>query len=293
MNIQPFFDPQTYTLTYLVYDEQSKDALVIDPVLDYEPGASKTSTESVEKVARQIDALGLNLHYVFETHAHADHLSGSQYLRDRFAAKVAVGARITEVQETFKGFFDLPKDFAVDGSQFDRLLTDGEKVDAGSLSVKVLFTPGHTPACISLVIGDAVFTGDALFAEDYGVGRCDFPKGNAGDLYTSVHERLYALPAETRVFFGHDYLPGGRELRTSTTILRSKEENIHLRQSTRREDFVEFRKKRDATLSAPRLLLPSVQININAGRMPEPHENGRRYLSIPIAGPIAGPKTRS
>lgn len=282
MTIKPFFDPQTFTLTYLVYDPGTRDAIVIDPVLDYDAGGSQTSTTSAEKLAQIIDSERLKLHYVLETHAHADHLSGSQYLRSRFGAQVGIGARITEVQGTFKALFDLPPDFPTDGSQFDRLLKDGEVFRAGALEIEVIATPGHTPACVSYRIEDAVFTGDALFIEDYGVGRCDFPRGSASDLYRSVHARLYALPDATRVFVGHDYQPGGRALRFETTIGRSKTENIQLRQSTTEESFVHFRKQRDATLSAPKLLFPSVQINVNAGRLPRPHENGRRYLSIPL-----------
>ncbi len=282
MTIEPFFDLQTFTLTYLVYDPSTRDALVIDPVLDYDAGGSQTSTTSVEKLAQFIESERLRLHYVLETHAHADHLSSSQFLRSRFGAQVAIGARITEVQNTFKALFDLPQDFPTDGSQFDDLLKDGEVFRAGSLSIAVLATPGHTPACVSYHIADAVFTGDALFTEDYGVGRCDFPRGSASDLYRSVHARLYALPDATRVFVGHDYQPGGRAMRFETTIGLSKEENVQLRQSTTEESFVRFRRQRDATLAAPKLLFPSVQVNVNAGRLPRPHDNGRRYLSIPI-----------
>ena len=282
MKIQEFYDPQTFTLTFLVWDEATKDAVVIDPVLDYEPGASQTSTGSVDKVSEAIRAEGLKLHFVLETHAHADHLSGSQLLRRRHGAQVAIGERITEVQKTFQGIFDLGAEFRTDGSQFDRLLKDGEAVPAGSLEVKVIATPGHTPACVSYLIGDAVFTGDALFVEDYGTGRCDFPRGSADELYTSVHEKLYALPDATRVFVGHDYQPNGRALRFETTIGASKSANVQLRADTPREQFVSFRKTRDAGLKAPRLLLPSVQVNVNAGLLPTNRANGRRYLNIPI-----------
>jgi glyoxylase-like metal-dependent hydrolase (beta-lactamase superfamily II) len=282
MMIETFYDPATYTLTYVVFDPDRRDAVVIDPVLDYDPLASATSTASVERVAAFLKDKGLRLHYVLETHAHADHLSGSQYLKRRFDAKVGIGARIVEVQRVFKGVFDLPESFAADGRQFDRLFEDGETFTAGSLAVEVLATPGHTPACVSYKIGDAVFTGDALFMEDYGTGRCDFPSGSADALYTSIHERLYALPDATRVFVGHDYQPNGRPLRYETTIGKSKESNVQLRASTTRDDFVQRRKARDAKLAAPRLLYPSVQINIDAGRLPAPHANGRRYLTIPL-----------
>jgi len=281
MNIETFFDPATFTLTYVVFDPKSRDAVVIDPVLDYDVLSSSTSTTSITRVEDFLNREKLKLHYVLETHAHADHLSGSQYLKSRFGAKVAIGARIVDVQKIFAGVFDLAN-VPTDGSQFDALLSDGEKIEAGALKVDVLATPGHTPACLSFQVGDAVFTGDALFIEDYGTGRCDFPSGSADALYTSVHERLYSLPDATRVFVGHDYQPNGRALRFETTIGASKESNIQLRASTSRADFVKQRTSRDATLSAPRLLFQSVQVNIDAGRLPKAHANGKRYLTIPL-----------
>ncbi len=282
VQIQEFFDPETFTLTYVVFDEVSTDAVIIDPVLDYEPCSAETSTKSVERVAAFIEHEKLRVHYVLETHAHADHITGAQLLRKRLGAQVVIGARITEVQAVFREIFDLGAELPIDGSQFDRLLADEEVLRAGTLSIQALATPGHTPACMSYRIGDAVFTGDALFIEDYGTGRCDFPKGSAQDLYASVHDRLYALPDATRVFVGHDYLPGGRPLRFTTTIGDSKHKNVQLKASTSAEEFVRFRKARDATLKAPRLLLPSVQLNVNAGRLPKPHANGRRYLHVPL-----------
>jgi glyoxylase-like metal-dependent hydrolase (beta-lactamase superfamily II) len=282
MNIETFFDPTTSTLTYVVFDPKTRDAVVIDPVLDYDPLSSTTSTASVERVETFLTRKKLKLHFVLETHAHADHLSGSQYLKRRFDARVAIGATITEVQKVFAEIFDLGSAFAPDGSQFDKLLRDGERFAAGSLEIEVLATPGHTPACVTYKIGDAAFTGDALFIEDYGTGRCDFPRGSADALYTSVHERLYALADATRVFVGHDYQPNGRPVRSETTIGRSKEANVQLRASTSREEFVNRRNERDAKLAAPRLLFPSVQVNIDAGRLPKPHANGRRYITIPL-----------
>jgi glyoxylase-like metal-dependent hydrolase (beta-lactamase superfamily II) len=282
IHIEPFFDAATFTLTYVVHDPSSKDAVVIDPVLDYDPLSSQTRTASVEKVEAYLREHGLHLHYVLETHAHADHLSGSQYLKRRFDAKVAIGARITEVQATFKNVFDLPASFPANGSQFDRLLADDEVVAAGSLRIEVIPTPGHTPACVSFRVEDAVFTGDALFIEDYGTGRCDFPRGSAHDLYASVHDRLYRLPDETRVFVGHDYQPNGRALRYETTIGASKAKNVQLAASTTQDEFVAMRTGRDAKLAAPRLLFPSVQVNIDAGHLPAPHENGLRYLRVPL-----------
>jgi glyoxylase-like metal-dependent hydrolase (beta-lactamase superfamily II) len=281
MKIQEFYDPHTYTLTFVAYDEATRDAVVIDPVLDYEPGASQTSTASVDAVSAFVAREALTLHYVLETHAHADHLSGSQLLKRRHGARVAIGARITEVQATFAGLFDLGPGFRADGSQFDQLLRDGETVRAGSLTVAVIATPGHTPACVSYLLGDALFTGDALFVEDFGTGRCDFPQGSADDLFDSV-QRLYALPDATRVFVGHDYQPGGRALRFETTVGASKRANVQLKAETSKAEFVAFRRARDATLAAPRLLLPSVQVNVNAGVLPPPRANGVRYHNLPI-----------
>ncbi|HSO35199.1 MAG TPA: MBL fold metallo-hydrolase [Labilithrix sp.] len=282
MNIETFFDPVTFTLTYVVFEPKTRDAVVIDPVLDYDVLSSKTSTASIARIEAFLKQKELKLHYVLETHAHADHLSGSQYLKRRFGAPVAIGAAIVDVQKVFSGVFDLGAAVPTDGSQFDCLLADGEKLAAGSLQLEIIATPGHTPACVTYKIGDAAFTGDALFIEDYGTGRCDFPSGSADALYTSVHERLYGLPDATRVFVGHDYQPNGRALRAETTIGRSKESNVQLRASTSREEFVRRRTERDAMLQAPRLLFPSVQVNIDAGRLPRPHANGQRYLTIPL-----------
>jgi len=282
MNIETFYDPTTFTLTYVVFDAKTRDAVVIDPVLDYDPLSSSTSTSSVERIEAFLKKEHLKLHFVLETHAHADHLSGSQYLKRRFDARIAIGTAITEVQKVFADIFDLDSTFVPDGSQFDELLVDGDRFRAGSIDIEVIATPGHTPACVTYKIDDAVFTGDALFIEDYGTGRCDFPRGSADRLYTSVHERLYGLPDTTRVFVGHDYQPNDRPLRFETTIGRSKEANVQLRASTSRDEFVKRRNERDAKLAAPRLLFPSVQVNIDAGRLPKPHTNGRRYLTIPL-----------
>jgi glyoxylase-like metal-dependent hydrolase (beta-lactamase superfamily II) len=282
MNVETLFDPATYTLTYVVFDDETRDAVVIDPVLDFDPLGGNTSTDSIEKVVELVRGKELNVHYILETHAHADHLSGSQLLKRKLDAKLAIGENIRIVQETFKKVFDLPADFPTDGSQFDKLLADGEQLEAGSLTIKTIHTPGHTPACVTYQIEDAVFTGDALFMDDYGTGRCDFPMGSAEDLYVSVHDKLYGLPDETRVFVGHDYQPGGREVKWETTIGASKKNNPQLTADTKREDFVKMRNERDATLNAPRLLYPSVQVNVDAGRLPQPHANGIRYLVTPL-----------
>jgi glyoxylase-like metal-dependent hydrolase (beta-lactamase superfamily II) len=281
MHIEPFYDPRTSTLTYVVSDPATKDAVVIDPVLDFDPASGRVWTESVDRVSDHVRREALRVHYVLETHAHADHLSGSQVLRRRFDARIAIGERIREVQETFRPLFDVPGVFSTDGRQFDRLLADGEVVRAGSLAIHVIATPGHTPACVTYQIDDAVFTGDALFTEDYGTGRCDFPRGSAEALYDSV-QRLYALPDTTRVFVGHDYQPDGRAVRWETTIGASKARNPQLSASTSRETFVATRRARDASLPAPRLLYPSVQVNIDAGRLPAPHANGTRYVVLPL-----------
>jgi glyoxylase-like metal-dependent hydrolase (beta-lactamase superfamily II) len=283
MKIETLYDPATFTLTYVVYDENTKDALVIDPVLDYDPQGSALSTESVDKVEKFVKDNGLNLLAGLETHAHADHLSGSIELKKRFPGfKIIIGENIKAVQELFKGVFNL-KELKTDGSQFDQLVKDGEKFNVGNIEIETIFTPGHTPACVTFKINDALFTGDALFMPDFGTGRCDFPAGSAEDLYNSL-QKLYALPDETRVFVGHDYQPGGRELAWETTIGESKKNNIQLKGETSKEEFVEFRTNRDKQLNAPRLLFQSVQVNINAGEVPEKEDNGTRYLKMPVNG---------
>lgn len=282
ITIEPFFDERTWTLTYVVYDPATRDAVIIDPVLDYDPVGSKVWTESADRVIDFVRANDLLVHYVLETHAHADHLSGSQTIKEQFPdVQVAIGARITKVQEVFKSVFDLPADFPTDGRQFDRLVDDGERIQAGSLEFEVIATPGHTPACVTYRIEDTVFTGDALFMPDMGTGRCDFPAGSANELYDSIR-RLYALPDETRVFVGHDYMPDGRELAFETTIGEEKARNVQLAADTTRDEFVAFRTKRDKILAAPKLLFQSVQVNVDAGALPKPHANERRYLRIPI-----------
>lgn len=281
--VKAFFDKSTWTLTYVVFDPATKDAVILDPVWDYDQASSKMSTNSADQVLEFVKKNNLAVHYILETHAHADHVSGSQVLKKQLSgAKIGIGARITDVQKVFKKVFDLDADFKTDGSQFDLLLEEGSKLNAGSLIVETIYTPGHTPACSSYVIGEAVFTGDALFMPDYGTGRCDFPEGSAEDLYTSVHEKLYKLPDHFKVFVGHDYQPNGRPLAFESTIGEEKRKNIQLNAETAKEQFVQFRNTRDKTLAAPRLLLPSVQVNIDAGMLPKAKENGLRYLKIPI-----------
>jgi glyoxylase-like metal-dependent hydrolase (beta-lactamase superfamily II) len=283
MDIEAFYDDATSTLTYVVYDRASRDAVVIDPVLDYDPAGSEISHASVDRVSIFLRKHQLDLRMILETHAHADHLSGSQVLKRRFpSAQTAIGDKITIVQSIFKDVFDLPAEFPTDGRQFDRLLHDNELVEAGSLRFRVISTPGHTPACVCYQFGDALFTGDTMFMPDSGTGRCDFPGGSAGDLYDSITQRIYTLPDDTRIFVGHDYQPGGRPLAYETTVAAQKANNKQLPAARPREEFVQFRTSRDATLSAPKLLFQSVQVNVDAGALPEAATNKKRYLKIPI-----------
>ncbi len=279
MDIEAFFDPATSTLSYLVHDGRA--GVVIDPVRDYDPRSGRTSWSSAEAIAATISRLGLELAYAIDTHAHADHCSGLPFFRERFGARSVTGARIGEIQRTFRDFYGLPETFPVDGSHFDLLIDEGERLRIGTLEVQALHTPGHTPAHMSWRIGDAVFVGDTLFMPDYGTARCDFPGGSAAILYDSI-QRLYALPDETRLYMCHDYMPGGRPLAYRSTVGEQKRENVHLRASTTKEEFVALREHRDRTLAAPALLLPSLQVNIRAGELPEPEANGIAYLKIPL-----------
>lgn len=276
MFIKAFFDKATFTLTYVVHDEATRDAVVIDPVLDFDPASGRVTRSSADDVIAYVEGKGLRVHYVLETHAHADHLSSSQLLKDAFpGAILAIGEAITKVQTMFRPVYGFPETFPVDGSQFDRLLRDGEVVRAGSLTFKTIFTPGHTPACATYDFGKILFTGDALFMPDYGTGRCDFPGGSAAALYDSI-KRLYEYSDDTKVFTAHDYLPNGRALRYESTIGEEKQSNVQLKATTTRDEFIKFRTARDATLEAPRLLHPSVQVNIDGGHVPD------RFVKIPL-----------
>lgn len=285
ISVKEFFDSETNTLTYLAWHSKTHDAVIIDPVLNYDPSGSKISTRSVDEVLDFVGRHHLHVHAILETHAHADHLSGAQVLKERLGGiPIAIGKEIRAVQSTFKEIYELPAEFRTDGSQFDKLLEENSPWRLGALEVKTLFTPGHTPACSSYLIGDCVFTGDALFMPDYGTGRCDFPAGSAEVLYDSITKKLYTLPPATRVFTGHDYLPNGRALKFESTIGEESTSNVHLRRDTSREEFVQFRKKRDQTLAAPRLLFPSVQVNVDAGKLPTASVRGKRFLKIPVFG---------
>lgn len=282
-DVKTFFDPNTSTLTYVVYDRDSHDAVVIDPVLDYNPIGSSVSDESYQRVVDFLAEQELKPHFVLETHAHADHLSSSQLFRDEFPnVQIAISERIQKVQQVFKGVYNLSDAFVTDGRQFDRLIEDHEVFHAGTLAIKALPTPGHTPACLSFLIGDAVFTGDALFMPDYGTGRCDFPAGDASSLYCGVTENLYSLPDSTRVFVGHDYQPGGRDVAWESTIAEEKASNVQLNSQTSAAEFVAFRQDRDANLKPPKLIYQSILVNIEAGHLPAQESNGQRYLKIPL-----------
>lgn len=281
MIIQHFFHEPTWTLTYLVYDEASRVGIVIDSVRDFDPQSGRTSHRFSEGVARTIEEQQLQIPYTLDTHAHADHLTGMPFFKERFGAKTAIGWRITEVQKVFRDVFHLRSDFPVDGRQFDVLLRDNDVLDLGPFQIEALHTPGHTPACMSYRIGDALFVGDTLFIPDSGTARCDFPSGSAEQLFESI-QRFYRLPAATRVFVGHDYQPGGRELRFETTIGEERTSNRQITGDTPKAVYVELRQKRDATLDVPRLILPSIQVNIRAGELPDPEANGVSYLKVPV-----------
>jgi glyoxylase-like metal-dependent hydrolase (beta-lactamase superfamily II) len=281
--VKAFFDPDTSTLTYVVFDEDSRDAVVMDTVWNYDQNAAKLTTKSCDEVLAFISENRLLVHLIMETHAHADHISAAQLAKKAIPkSRVVIGQRICDVQKEFGRIYNL-QGFEPDGRLFDVLLGDGESINAGTLKIETIFTPGHTPACASYLIGDAVFTGDALFMPDFGTGRCDFPLASAADLYDSVHNRLYKLPEATRTFTAHDYQPGGRPLRYESTIGEQKQSNIHIKASTSKDEYVALRTSRDATLAIPRLLLASVQVNINAGHLPAPESNQVSYLKIPLS----------
>ena len=280
--VRTFFDPGTFTATHVVWDEATRKAAVVDSVLDFDQPSGRTSTASADRVIAFVKEAGLVVEWLLETHAHADHLSAAPYLKEQLGGTIAIGEAIRTVQGVFAKVFNEPASFAADGSQFDRLLADGEQVMLGDLPLIALHVPGHTPACMAYVIGDAVFVGDTLFMPDYGTARCDFPGGDARALYRSVR-RLLALPAETRLFLCHDYLaPGRSEYVLETTVAAQRAANVQIHDGISEDEFVAMREARDATLAMPRLILPSVQVNIRAGHFPEPEANGVSYLKLPL-----------
>ena len=281
-----FFDSVTNTVTYVVGDPATGRAAIIDPVLDFDPVAGRTSTRSTDAVAACIRARGWAVDWILETHVHADHLSGAAVLKEDLGGIIAIGAKVAQVQAVFRGIFNLG-DLAVDGQQFDRLFADGDSFRIGELEARVLETPGHTPACVTYIVGDAAFVGDTLFMPDYGTARTDFPGGSAGELYDSI-QKIFALPAATRLFVCHDYKASGRDqFAWETTVAEQRAANVHIGRGVAEEAYVAMRRERDSHLSAPKLLLPAIQVNIRAGRLPPPEPNGLRYLRIPVKAPVS------
>ena len=281
VEVKTFFDKQTFTLTHLVYDPSSNDAVVFDPVLDLDTIGWRTYTSSLQTLDAFIAENNLKLHYVLDTHIHADHISGMQHLKEKYKVPLVISFAIKTVQSTFKEVFNFADDFDTSGSDFDVLVSDGDKLTAGTIDIEVLHTPGHTPACTTYKIETNLFTGDALFVPSIGTGRCDFPKGSANDLFASVTKKLYTFPDETKVFPGHDY-PGNRDLQTFTTIGESKLSNVELPASRSEDDYVSFMNNRDAKLQLPRLIYQGVQVNLTAGKLPKAESNGVHYIKIPI-----------
>ena len=279
--VHGLFDPATWTVTYVVHNGPGTAAAIIDSVLDYDPKSGRTQHTSANKVIDYVKTHRLQVAWILETHAHADHLSAAPYLKQQLGGQIAIGHQITAVQQVFKAIFNLEPGFRLDGSQFDALLKDGETFRFGELSGQVMAVPGHTPACVAYQVGDAVFVGDTLFMPDVGTARCDFPGGNARTLYASAR-KLLNLPPQTRLFMCHDYPPNNRPVAFETTVAEQRARNIHVHDGISEAQFVEMRTQRDATLEMPVLILPAVQINIRAGEMPPPEANGTSYLKIPV-----------
>lgn len=285
MNVESFFDAASGTFSHLVHDPATRRCAIVDSVLDFDARSGRTATAGADRIAARVEQLRATVQWLLETHVHADHLSAAPYLQQRLGGTIAIGSRVTEVQETFGGLFNAGSDFARDGRQFDRLLDDNEPFMIGSLPACALHTPGHTPACVTYVVRDgeqtAAFVGDTLFMPDYGTARCDFPGGNARTLYRSIRT-LLSLSPDTRLFMCHDYMPDGRAPRWETTVADERAHNIHVHDGISEDDFVAMRTARDATLDMPVLILPSVQVNMRAGHLPPAEDNGTRYLKIPL-----------
>jgi len=279
--VQAFFDDQTWTVSYVVSDNATRHAAIVDPVLDFDLKSGSTGTRSADKVIAYVRDHGLTVDWILETHAHADHLSAARHLQEQVGGRIAIGEHIREVQATFKKFYNLERGFLPDGSQFDHLFADGETFMIGEVEATALLVPGHTPADMAYLVDGGVFVGDTLFMPDLGSARADFPGGDARTLYRSMR-RLLDLPAETRMYVCHDYPPPGRELRWQTTVAQQRAHNIHVRDGIGEDDFVRMRQARDATLDVPTLILPSIQVNVRAGQLPPVEDNGVAYLRIPV-----------
>ena len=279
--VASFFDEATNTISYIVKDPDSDACAVIDSVMDIDYAAGRIAYEHADRIIARIRARELRLEWLIETHVHADHLSAAPYIQGKLGGRLGIGENITVVQDTFGKVFNEGTEFQRDGSQFDRLFGDGDSYTIGGLRAFAIHTPGHTPACMTHVIGDAAFVGDTLFMPDGGSARADFPGGDAGQLYDSI-QRVLALPDEMRLFMCHDYGPNGRDIRWQTTVAEEKAHNIHVGGGTSREAFVKMRTERDATLAMPRLIIPSLQVNMKAGRLPEPDETGKRFMKVPL-----------
>ncbi|MBJ7544030.1 MBL fold metallo-hydrolase [Rhodomicrobium udaipurense] len=279
--VEPFFDAETNTISYVVRDRASNDCAVIDAVMGFDYSAGRLGFESADKIIDFIRAQGLRLEWLIETHAHADHLSAAPYIQEKLGGEICIGENIRAVQEVFGGVFNEGIKFRRDGSQFDRLFEDGDSYKIGTLNAFAMSTPGHTPACMTHVIGDAAFVGDTLFMPDGGTARADFPGGDPRQLFRSI-KKVLSLPSEMRLFMCHDYAPNGREIRWETTVAEERAKNIHVRDGITEDEFVEMRTARDKTLGMPKLIIPSIQVNIRGGRMPEPETDGKTFLKVPV-----------
>ena len=279
--VHGIFDPATWTVTYVVHQGPDTACAIIDSVLDYDPKSGRTRHATADKVVAYVRANGLKVEWILETHAHADHLTAAPYLKTQLGGKTAIGDHITAVQKVFKGIFNLESEFKLDGSQFDHLFKEDDNIQVGEMVGKILYVPGHTPACVAYQFGDAVFVGDTLFMPDLGTARCDFPGGDAKTLYASTR-KILGLPEQTRLFMCHDYPPGGRDVAFETTVAEQRAKNIHVHDGITEQEFVAMRTQRDATLEMPVLILPAVQINIRAGELPPKEANGIAYAKIPL-----------
>ena len=279
--VKAFFDEATFTVTYVVSDPATSCAAIIDPVLDYDAASGRTSTTSADAVAAYVQENKLGVDWILETHVHADHLSGAPYLKEKLGGQTAIGKHVMAVQETFKAVFNLA-DLVTDGSQFDQLFSDGDTFPVGEIEGRVIATPGHTPACITYVIGDSAYVGDTLFMQDFGTARTDFPGGSAAELYASI-QKILSLPDDTRLFMCHDYKAPGRDtFAWETTVAKQRDANIHINKNVSEQEFIAMREGRDKELGMPKLLLPAIQVNVRAGQLPETEDNNIRYLKIPL-----------